>query len=334
MPSSTVAPIAVAIVHGVSIDDPEFHHAPMAAIRGAFRGAFRTAPPADAQGLRFVPINWGAAFQARQDELLELLSGGREPDYAALAERTKRIYAGDTSDILGLGRELVDRPLWDRKASPEQLNYLALRWLLVHFVGDALAYPSGATHHDSYLQVHDIVADALHAVAVELPEAPLAVVAHSLGSVVMSDFFYDRQNLGDDASAGTAIERGDTLTAMFTLGSPLAMWMLRAAASQGMDRPIRVPAPRAAKQGARGGWWNFFDPDDVIASPLAGISPAYAQVITEDVSVHVGPRGLGMTPLCHPLYWTDPAVTGRIGRELAKIWVAQNPAAGAELNGA
>ncbi len=327
--AASPTPIVVAVVHGVSIDDPHFADAPMKAIRAAFRAAFDGTAPPDHVGLLFAPVNWGDAYQVRQRELFDRLCGERSVEASALEDATKAIYAGDTRGLLSFGRALLERPVFDRSASPAQLNYLALRWLLVHFVGDAIAYPSGR-QSASYLDVHRHLERALATAAASFPEAPLAVVAHSLGTVIASDFFYDRQ-AGKIGPFPTPLERGETLDALFTLGSPLALWMLRAGQA-GLDRPIEVPAPRVTESGSSaGGWWNFFDPDDVIASPLQFLSEAYAAAVTEDIPVHVGPKAVGMTPVCHPLYWTDPAVTGRIGQQLAKLWVAHNPGVGVRL---
>jgi hypothetical protein len=84
-----------------------------------------------------------------------------------------------------------------------------------------------------------------------------------------------------------------------------------------MDRPLAVPHPKieASMQG-RGGWTNIYDPDDVIASPLARLSEAYVGAVTDEL-VRVGPFPFGLTPLAHPWYWNNRRVMRGIARALA-----------------
>jgi hypothetical protein len=174
-----------------------------------------------------------------------------------------------------------------------------------------------------------VLARALHSLATRAGgDAPLAVLGHSLGSVVSSDFLGDLQGVptgaplapGAAAALGdTALERGETFGWFYTLGSPLALWAQR---QPDFGRPLTVPHPEFARHHPhqRGEWVNVYDPDDVISSPLRPLSAAWAAAVTEDRRVDVGPWWLGWTPLAHPYYWNDRRVVTPIASSLAQAW--------------
>ena len=158
-----------------------------------------------------------------------------------------------------------------------------------------------------------------------LEQEDLAVLGHSLGSVVSSDFLYDLEGgapLGPAATRAlgdTPLERGETFGWFYTLGSPLALWAQR---HPDFGKPLTVPHPGFADRHPRqrGEWVNVYDPDDVIASPLRPLSDAWADAVREDRRVGVGPWWLGWTPLAHPYYWNDRRVVTPIASQLAQAW--------------
>jgi hypothetical protein len=133
------------------------------------------------------------------------------------------------------------------------------------------------------------------------PTAPLCLIAHSLGTVIASNYIYDLEkharkklicrrvrNEMDD----TPLERGETLASLYTFGSPIALWSLR---YPDFGRPIDVPSPKLAGHHpavpAVAEWINFYDEDDVIS---------------------------------HNGYWTDNDVTKPIAAGLARLWQRAN----------
>jgi hypothetical protein len=185
-----------------------------------------------------------------------------------------------------------------------------------------------------YVDVHSVFADALANVARRGGrDLPLVVIAHSLGTVIASNYFYDLQESPKRASAkrpdlvpkavrenmgDTPLERGETLAWLFTMGSPIGLWSLRYE-NPDFGVPIRVPAEAFVKAhpGLRCGWVNLYDEDDVIAYPLKGLYPG---AILEDVQVNVGNLLSSWNPLSHNGYWTDGDVTDRIAGDLADFW--------------
>lgn len=324
--SSNERPMAVALVHGVLITDPEFYTTPAQLLKQGFQAAFDGNAPNPDRALCIEPVHWAPVLERKQEELFRRMGG---PEQLAAVQGYCDLIAQMNQGKLVLPRLLA---LFSRRWNRSELHWSALRWLIVNFIGDALAYPASPATADNYNAVHDVFARALSRLGDRAtPNAPLVVLAHSLGSVVTSDFMYDLQT-GRRAGGDTPLERGETLFSLHTLGSPLGLWMLRTDAA-GLACPIRVPSPRLSDHHPvlTGGWYNYYDPDDIIATPLRTMSDAYASAVREDHRVSVGGPLGGATPLSHPFYWTDPEVMRMIGYRLAEAYVALHPSHGYAL---
>jgi hypothetical protein len=217
------------------------------------------------------------------------------------------------------------------------LGYGRLRDFMMSFAGDAIAYQPGARERVIYDRVHAVMAESLRALAAEAGgTAPLAVIAHSLGTIIASNYFYDLQvraekNLLSEpvlaAKGDTPLENGETFSLLYTLGSPLAVWSLR---YKDFGAPLVVPSTGLARHwpGITGEWVNYYDKNDVIGYPLKSINPAYDAAVKADQPVSVGNFFTTLTPLCHTQYWTDRSVTSPIAQALAGLWRQANTARG------
>jgi hypothetical protein len=226
--------------------------------------------------------------------------------------------------------QAMEDELWDRLKVGGPLDFIELRRFLIDFVGDAFAYQPSTSNRDTYDRVHSVLAKAIRGLAQEAGEtAPLCVIAHSLGSIIASNYIYDLQNpwlispevrhlMGD-----TPMDRGETLALLYTLGSPLAIFCLR---FKDFGKPIEVPSPVLAQHypDLKGEWVNFYDRDDVIGFPLRTLSRAYQKVVTRDREVNVGSPFMNWTPLSHMHYWTDRDVIVPISRSLIRTWKTVN----------
>ncbi len=129
---------------------------------------------------------------------------------------------------------------------------------------------------------------------------PVTFIAHSLGTVIASDFIWDRQKEKDF---------GDfKLSNFFTMGSPIALFALRWGVEL-FDQPIRIDVPH-------GCWINILDKDDPIAYPLKGLNKEYDAVVLTDQEVNVGPLGIS-----HVQYWKNQGVHKIIAHKLAEDWM-------------
>ncbi|MBU8898426.1 hypothetical protein DRW03_17875 [Corallococcus sp. H22C18031201] len=317
--------LAVLFIHGVEVDDPGLYDTATRLLREQF--VEHTGARAE-DALAIETVNWAACLEGAEQRLLAANYPERMDGYwRRLHEGIHAVNQGHESALLPLAFHLM-RPAAGGPGTP---HYPGLRWLLVNFIGDAIAYQLNPADRDVYTSIHQKVAEALGRLRAKAGDtAPLCVIAHSLGSVIASNYFYDlqQQRLGRDliedsvrqAQGPSPLERGETLSRLFTLGNPMALWSLRYAHAA-LDRPLTVPDTALATHhpGLGGEWVNFHDADDILAWPLAPLSDAYrAQV--KDVSVRVGGPLVSWTPLVHPFYWSDAGVMGPIGQSLAHAW--------------
>lgn len=322
--------LAVLYVHGVEAGNDRFAETAI----GVLQREFTRAAGVDAEdALAIRTAFWAPIYQERQDELLRRV--GAVPVLGVFSVLDRLAAAAARGSALALLVAAATLGLRWIPGAPG-FHYPTLRWLVVHYLGDAITYEARPTDRELYDRVHQIVARALHELAGEADDdAPLCIVAHSLGSVVMSNFLWDLQvaaglhprrpdhapvaphvaaELGD-----TPLERGDTLAWLYTLGSPLALWSQR---YDDFGEPVVVPSPHLAEHHPRveGEWVNVWDADDIIAAPLRDLNARWRAVVTEDRRVSVSPWWLGWTPAVHPFYWNDRAVVRPIATALARAY--------------
>ena len=216
------------------------------------------------------------------------------------------------------------------RRSFEPLKYPSLRWAITQFVGDIIGYQRTPEDTANYDRIHALYAQALGLLRERAGgTAPLCVLAHSLGSVISSDFFYDLQQ--NRHRSLSPLERGETLCHLFTMGSPMGLWAVRYSGAA-LDQPITVPHAKLVEHwhelAGIGGWTNFFDDDDVLATPLRGLSEAYEKAVKEDVLVRLGGLRFSWHPLVHAFYWSDDRVLKPIAAQLARVWRGLSTGAG------
>jgi hypothetical protein len=218
--------------------------------------------------------------------------------------------------------------LWSKLSPAGPMRFGRLRRFLVDFAGDAIAYQPAPSDRTAYDAIHRELAGSLTRLASRAgPRAPLCVIAHSLGTVIASNYIYDLlkpQNSFMHSSVrsmiqGTPLERAETLALLFTMGSPLALWSLRYSE---FGDPIRLPLAALARHhpGLRASWINFYDADDVIGYPLRPLNAAYRDAVTEDRSVDVGSIFTRWNPFSHVGYWNNGNVADAIAGSLAAAW--------------
>ena len=283
--------IAVAIIHGVGKQDPQFADGMTQELKGRFAKELGQKIQDPASELAILPVYWAPAVQDAEEEL------------------------------------------WRRMKRGGEMDFTTLRRFLVDFAGDAIAYQPTPKDRRIYDGIHEKFAESLNRLAAEAGEkAPLCVIAHSLGSVIASNYFYDLQHpkrpliaarvkkkIGD-----TPLGRGETFTLFYTLGSPIAMWSLR---YPNFGVPIQVPSPGLSKHypDLAGEWVNYYDEDDVIAYPLKTLNEAYRKAVKADREINAGGLLSSWNPVSHLGYWTDNDVTNPIAQELVRTWRAVNP---------
>ncbi|WP_100013027.1 chemotaxis protein [Lentibacillus sediminis] len=217
--------------------------------------------------------------------------------------------------------------LWEKVQTGGELDYKFLRRFAIEFLADAIAYQPASAANQNYDKVHAYLSQCFSSLQKKAgPHAPLCVISHSLGSVVATNYFYDLQkkqnNIGkltrrymDD----TPLEKGQTLTLFYSMGSPLALWSLR---FNNFGEPISVPAPSIKKYYPTidGEWLNFYDRDDILAYPLKGLNNKYQKAVTKDVEVNAGGFLTSWNPFSHIKYDTNNSAIDLIVDGLVRTW--------------
>jgi hypothetical protein len=209
-----------------------------------------------------------------------------------------------------------------------------LREFMLDIIASSAAYQSRLNNRHGYEEIHSAIALGIRNLARRVGEtAPLFVVAHSIGALMIQQYFYDlqwdspkRQLLPPNVRqiVGIApIEKGHTLTSIYSLGNPAALWLTR---FENFGTPLIVPAPELKNHypNLRGRWANIYDKDDVLAYPLKPLNAEFEKIV-DDVEVNVGGIFESWNPASHLAYWTDKNIARMIATDLAAAWKTLNP---------
>lgn len=283
--------IAVAIIHGVGSQGPDFADKAIEKLSRAFAKHLPDNNKSVEDKLVLMPIYWADILSQRQ------------------------------------------RILWQtvEDDAHNKLNFELTRKFFLAFGGDAIAYQPGATRREVYDQIHQTVTNVFSQLASAAgPQAPLCIIAHSIGTVIIHNFLFDLTSDIEantlDRTIDTPLEKGETLTLFYTLGSPLAVWSLRY-----QDyRPITFPGSQIPTlyPKAHPKWINYYDKDDILAYPVCSLSTGHKalarQGILRDVEINAGSFLTSWNPLAHTAYWTDNDVVKPVAKDLFETWQAVN----------
>lgn len=199
---------------------------------------------------------------------------------------------------------------WRRLQQGSRMDDKLFRKWIVSALGDPVSYLSGFFKDGKpvYGQIHECIRASLERLATRLVDAdtkPLMILAHSLGSVIVSNYIWD-QNFNrkeDNVGIGkTPFERTETLTSFITFGSNIPLFLPA-------SPPIKcIPFPHAKlpdylKSEVK--WQNVYDPDDVLGYPLETIWDDLQGTVITDITINAGVFPISETPLSHIAYWVD-----------------------------
>ena len=184
---------------------------------------------------------------------------------------------------------------------PAGLTWPIVRNEALMIIAQTLGYED-----DRGIGAHEKIHDRIQAKLRELQfeggaDSPVIFVAHSLGSIIASDFIWNHQH------RKYGFHR---LKGLVTMGSPLAMWGMRwedfgvPIVMQSMGRP----------------WINFVANSDVIGWPLKNLNERYSQEVTKDVILPVTWNWKTWSPTSHVSYWTSQPVAETIGDMAFSVW--------------
>ena len=190
------------------------------------------------------------------------------------------------------------------------LGYSNIRDLLIGYAGDAICYQPSKPKGIFYDLVHRSIDFGLSSLALRAgPNAPLFIISHSLGTVVMSNFLWDVKHNQNSALSKETEEIIDRLEVFYTMGSPLSIWSLRFPSG---GEPISIKRTSY--------WYNLYSRNDVISSPLKIINQHYSIMPNLfDVEMRVGGILTSWNPLSHNDYWTSKPVINHICTNLKRV---------------
>lgn len=255
--------------------------------------------------------------------------GAQEEDFAdgfvrEMGRRLERLGVAPERIVWRAGwwADLVrdrEEKLWRDLSRGHELDFAKLRRFIISHFGDALAYQRvpvpGA---DVYTLMHARIRAHLAALREQMGgDRPVVVLAHSLGSTIVSNYAWDEQQ--HPSPGASAVEQMRTLAGIVSFGSNIPLFTL------GLPEVVAIRFPGDlldARVAAAAKWLNFYDPDDVLAFPLRPLSPSYAAAVAADVEINAGGLLASWNPLSHDQYWTDNDFTGPVARFIADLATA------------
>lgn len=274
-------PVACAVIHGIGVTEPGYSKTLTEGIRREFAAHLKSLKITDLtpDALIFREIIWDDVVAVRQKELASILRKG-------FAAEPKSKWVTFWGTIFSGPKKMINALRTDFAAE---------------YVEDILSYRDGKV----YTLIHDRIRQQLGELPFSDQKLPLTLVTHSLGTVIGSDFIYDRQH-------SVLFDSQWTFSNFFTLGSPIALFALQYGGAQVFKNPIHVEDPQ-------GVWMNIYDRDDPIGYPLKTLNEFYDQAVFKDVLVSTGIFGVS-----HKHYFENKDVQETIGRKLAEDWVRIN----------
>ncbi len=200
-----------------------------------------------------------------------------------------------------------------------RMDLRRLRRWIISALGDPATYLSGFFKDDRpvYAEIHERVRSSLQALEPNLDPAgrkPLMVLAHSLGSVIFSNYIWDQTH---EAVIGkTPFEKTETLTSFITYGSNIPLFLPPAPPTKCIRFPSDKLPPELAAVAA---WDNLYDPDDVLGYPLADVWDETQGTVIHDRTINVGPWPKSGTPLAHTSYDADADFVDVVVDRMKKI---------------
>jgi len=202
------------------------------------------------------------------------------------------------------------------------LDWQPIRMFVIETLADAVAYRRGyPVEWDAYHQIHWEVYRSLALLEERLsdPLAPLVVIAHSLGSVIISDHVWDEQKR--QGFGRTSFTRCETLSGIITFGSNIPLFTLGLPEVRCIKFPAATsPMPEATLAAAR--WRNYYDRDDVLGYPLRTLSESFRATVDADIEMTAGGPFTSWNPLSHNGYWSEHLFIDGVSEQLADLHLA------------
>ncbi|MEM8773295.1 MAG: hypothetical protein AAGD92_16765 [Pseudomonadota bacterium] len=213
------------------------------------------------------------------------------------------LYARVEAELTGAGmrtvawREIFWQDILQRRQDRyyDRLQHSGLVTVLRKFVmtrlSDAASYRLPSNPSDEvYTEIHGRVRSVLEELREDVAgDAPLVLVAHSLGAHILSNFIYDAIEKPPYVNGFVGFE---TLSSFITFGTNIPVFLMSIA-----EDDLCPMAPKVARDWQTGdpAWWlNHYDLHDPLAYPLEMLGGKYAQMVKDGAmaerTVRSGPQ--------------------------------------------
>ncbi len=199
----------------------------------------------------------------------------------------------------------------------KELSYKDLRNIFIDVMRLGNSY-SKNNESGLYDAIHERIKSSMNKFAshrnVDQEDTPLVIMAHSFGSVIMSNYIYDLQS---NTSNMSNFEAFKTLAGIVTFASPLAIFSKQTGDFSSPINKIGSALEDGLKERVK--WLNFYDKDDVVAYPMKNVNEAYNQAVDTDLEINVGSAATSWNPACHTGYWEDKDFIKPVARYLGEV---------------
>lgn len=181
----------------------------------------------------------------------------------------------------------------------------SMRKWVISALGDPVSYLAGFFRDKEpiYEDIHECVRKQLSALEQAMAgssDKPIIILAHSLGSVVMSNYMWDEQ--AGQGIGKTAVEKCHTAAGFITYGSNIPLFLPPRQEITCIKFPFDE-LPSTYKNAA--GWVNIYDPDDLLGYPLRTIWTKTQGTTITDLTINAGVWPVSETPFSHTMYDKD-----------------------------
>lgn len=223
------------------------------------------------------------------------------------------------SDELAMGQS----ELWEstKKQLGRERSLFKFDWVrefMLTSFSDAASYEHRrfGSNDSPYLAVHQVIRERIAQAVSDIDggdgEYRVILLAHSLGTQVMSNYIYDVQNhkgLWIDGNGPDEHEDLSKLARIVSYGCNIPMFL--SARSKSEIKPIDPPRDRFE-------WNNYYDRQDVLGWPLQPINDAYDDLVN-DFQVSVGGNLTGWNPGSHMQYMVDKGFHKKVASEIRDV---------------
>ncbi|MCK4819956.1 hypothetical protein KA005_29590 [bacterium] len=202
-----------------------------------------------------------------------------------------------------------------------KLKARATRRLIITNIGDLITYGGKPnTQSNGYEDTHKQVHKSMLALKSKLVDnAPLIILAASMGTEIISNYIWDRQHAtSPDPLGNSPFERFETLTGLFMFGNNFPIF----AAAHDIDsmEPITFPSANLDPDLlTKAVWENYYDENDSMGYPIKALNSKYAVANVTDIQINVGNPLTFWNLLSHFGYWRSRKLAKRIAHYIKDL---------------